>query len=208
MPQLILAFDVVNQSLVPFKGSSATLPPFRQGVYATRIYLVQPSPTFVPGSAAYQTYDASDFDGIRVGFWSASTGTLDDSDDYLLALTPHTDWTPGTDDDGDDYFDGDLNTFTAQMASHIGAAAYKAAYFAVNLVDGTTLRPVFDQKQGATNVIVNSATDDGSGTLPVDMTEAIPTTTLPWHVVDPGSGEIYALTRTSAGVLEWSWLNP
>lgn len=208
MPQLILAFDVVNQTLVQFKASAAALPPLRQGVYTLRLYLLQPNPEFIPGRPSYEIFDTSSFDGLRVGIWSDSTGTLDDSAEFLLALTPHTGFTATTDDDGDACFDGSFNTFTQQMADHIGEDTHAAAYFAVNLVSGTTLYPVFDQKQGATNVIVNAATDDGSGDLPVDMTETIPTTTLPWHVIDPGSGEIFALTRTSSGVLEFVWLNP
>jgi hypothetical protein len=207
---LKLSFDVVNQTLVSWQGSTTRLE-FGQTAYACQIRLVEPATTFSPNSPAYTAFDDTDYDGIRLGIWSDSTGTLSDSATYVLALTPHTGFTKNIADSEDPFWEGTLNCYTQQVADFVQAASgnkTRAAYLACNLVSGSTLTRVFDHRAGATNCTLNSATDDGSGDLPVDMTTAIPTVTLPWHFRDAASGEIYALSRTSAGVVEFVWVNP
>lgn len=201
------SFDVVNQTLVSWQGSATTLE-FGQSVYSVEIRLVQPAAETIPGKVSYEPFDPTGYDGLRIGIWSNSTGALGDSGDTILALTPHTGFTYNTADPDDPYYSGTFSTYTEEIATWFGTAKTKGAYLAVNLVSGTTLTRVFDHKNGATNCTLNTATDDGSGDLPVDLSTAVPTTTLPWHIHDPASGEVYALTRTSAGVLEFVWLNP
>lgn len=207
---LKLSFDVVNQTLVSWQGSTTNLD-FGQTLYDVQVRLVEPDTSAAPNLPAYTAFDDSDYDGIRLGIWSDSTGTMDDSSTYVLALTLHSAFTKNTDDAADPYWEGQLNCYTQQVADFIQAASgnkTRAAYFACNLVSGTTLSRVYDHKGGRTNCVLNSATDDGSGDLPVDMTTAIPTVALPWHFTDATSGETYALTRTSAGVLTFVWINP
>lgn len=212
-PQLILAFDVVNNLLVSnWQGSRSGVPQFSQSNYTLRLYLLQPNPDAIVGSVAattqqYSTYDLTGFDGVRLGLWSNSTGTLDDSSGYLLALTPHTGFTLTEDEDGNECFEGEFNTFTQQIADWLGAAQTKAAYLACYLVSGVTLTKVYDQQNGQTNALVNSATDDGSGILPIDMTQEIPLIPFPCHF-RASSGNVYALEETSPGVVQWVWLNP
>jgi hypothetical protein len=208
MAQLKLAFDVPNQRLVVFNGSSADLPPFRQGFYdPVIIYLVQEVAGAFPGEARYEAFDITGFDSIRLGFFSASTGTIGDSGDYLLAIASQDVWDYDATDPDAPFFTGSLNTYTTQVADWIGTAAFKAAYFCLNLVAGTNLHPVYDQRNGGTNCIINAATDEGGG-VPVNVTTTPHLVTLPWHFLDPGSGEVYALTRTAPGTLTFVWLNP
>ncbi len=204
---LSFAFDVVNQAFVPgYNGGAQNLPDFRQGKYpGTKIYLVQPVADFIPGQTQeYEAYNATG-KGLRVGFWSESTGDLGDEDAANLALTDQLGWTYNTDDADFPYFTGEINTYTQQVADFVASDNSKKAYFAVNLTSGGVLTPVFDHK-GSTNVTLLSATDGGGG-VPVDMTRAVPRITLPMELFDPGSGEIYLWSRTAAGVLEMTWTN-
>ncbi len=170
--------------------------------------LCQPKPNAVPGQASYIGYDPrdDDFDGLRVGFWKNSTGTLNDSDANKLALTDQLGWQfdfstePGT-----PFFTGYMDLSGDAMADWIGAGKSKACYFAVNLVDGAALSPVFDQK-GNTNSVVYSTTDDGVGNG-INNLGIAPQVTLPFQALDIATGELYALTRTAPGVLEWTWIN-
>ncbi len=195
MSQLVLAFDVVNQALVPYQGSPSALPQFRQGVYDLTIYLVQPVTDVVPGLNEYEAFDSTGYDSIRVGIWKDSTGTLDDSSEYVLALAPSESWT--YDDSNPDYpvFTGQLNCNTAEMAAFIGADTHKAAYFAVNLVAGAVLHPVFDHRLGATNCTVNSATDDASGVLPVAVTDGRRLLQLPVYLRSEDGAREYVITE-------------
>ena len=202
-PVLKLAFDVVNQALVSYVGSVDRLPPLRQAHYPVRIYLVQPIADAPPNGEQYELYDASGFDGLRIGIWSNSTGIIGDDDAYKLALCSELDLAYVDDGDGNMCFQGTLNTLTDQMADHIDTANSADAYLAVNLVLGGVLTPVFDQ-QGGTNIKIYSATDGGSGVIPVDMTAAVPMITLPLHIKDPDSGELYAIVRTAPGTLQFT----
>lgn len=205
MRQIVLAFDVVNQKLASFQGSAATLPPFRQASYQLRVYLVQPVADSVPGEEQYEIFDSTSFDGLRIGFWSSTTGTLGDSPSFVLALTPQTDLIYVADTYS--YYQGEISLYTQQIAAAMGSNSTLSAYLAVNLVDGATLYPVYDHEGGSTNVVINSATDEGGG-LPIDVHATVPNVDLPVHFTDAASGEVYALTRTAAGVLEFVWLNP
>lgn len=171
--QLVLAFDVVNQALVFFNGSAGALPQFRQGAYNTTIYLVRPVPGAIPGVSSYEPIDATEYDGIRVGIWSHTTGDTGDENNYLLALTPQEGWTYDISDPDLPCFTGVFNTHTDEMAGYIGGEAYKDAYFAVNQVKGLDLYPVFDHKQGAKNCTINSATDAGPS-FSIVMTQGTP----------------------------------
>lgn len=207
--QLILAFDVVNQVLVSYRGSATSLPQFRQGSYRTKIYLVQPDADSPPGTIQYEIADVVGvYDGLRVGFWKASTGTIGDEDTNVLALTDQLGWSYNTTDDPSyPYFEGVINTHTQEMADWIGSESSKTAFFAVNLVIGSTLYPVLDQYGGSKNATINAATDAGGG-VPVSMTGGVPIVKLPVQFLDEATGELYALTRTSAGVLSFTWINP
>lgn len=160
---LILAFDTVNQTLVPsFQGSSGSLPQFRQANYRVRVYLVQPLPNSLPGQPSYQVFPDSGAVGFRMGIWSDSTGTLDDSDDFKLVFTGETGWTQTTDDDDIPCFEGNFNCRTTELAAALGAGQTGRFYFAAGFTQDGELQPVFDQFGGAENVTVNSSTDDGS----------------------------------------------
>lgn len=206
---LILAFDVVNQQYVAgYKGSASALPDFRQGQFQTKIYLVQPVSDSIPGVTSYEAFDAGDYDGLRVGFWNNSTGTIGDEDANNLALTDQLGWAYITTDPDYPYFAGVINTFTDQVAAHIGSANNKRAYFAVNLVLGLVLTPVFDHKNGE-NVNLLSATDGGGG-VPIDMTGLVPLITLPLQFKNPVTGHIFAMTETEDDppTLQYTCLNP
>ncbi len=201
---LVYAFDVVNQAIVSFNGSSISLNSFRQGRFPAKIYLVKPKPNFATGqSSAYEGYDPrdDDFDGLRVGFWKDSTGTLSDSDPNKLALTDQLGWTfdPDTDPDAP-FFYGYIDLSLEVMANWIADAKSKGCYFAVNLVAGAALSPVFDQK-GSANSIVYAATDDGIG-AGVDMLDAIPIINLPCKF-KAANGHIYLIEEnvTQDGII-------
>lgn len=168
--QLTLAFDAVNHRLVRNYRGSANVLEFGQTTYSTRIYLVQPSADSIPGLPAYEAFDSTGFAGLRVGLWSDSTGTLSDSDEYLLALTPDSGWTYNDDAPLYPYYEGELNFYTEQVADFLGSEKTGSAYFAVNLMAGTSLYAVFDHVNGRTNASLYSATDEGGGT-PIDVTQ-------------------------------------
>ena len=207
MRQLSLSFDVVNRALVPFKGTSAILPDFRQTRYSARIYLVQPVSSPIPGSDSYEIFDASEFEGLRLGLWKGTTGTLGDAPALLLALADQLNWNLVQDDDGDDCWEGTLNCNTTQVETYLGGASSKRAYLAVNLTSGTELHEVYDHRGGTQNCTINSATDEFSG-VAIDITAAVSTITLPLQIINPVNGHVFALSETSDGVLTWVWTNP
>lgn len=168
--QLILAFDVVNRRLVRNYQGSANALEFGQTTYSTRIYLVQPSAVFIPGFPAYEAFDSTAYGGLRVGLWSDSTGTMADSDAYVLALTPDTGWTYNSAAPLYPYYEGELNFYTEQVAAFLGAKKTGSAFFAVSLMAGTTLYTVFDHVGGAENAKIYSATDEGGG-VAIDVTQ-------------------------------------
>lgn len=200
---LTLAFDLAAKSLVAFQGSTAALPPFRQSKYLCRIYIVERD-LASPGRA-YDTIDYTAWDSLRLGLWSASTGYSGDSDSFLLALTDTLGWTLETDADGYEFFSGEFNVNTIQVADFLAGQRSRAAFFAVNLVSGNQLCEVFDHR-GSQNATIYSATDEFSG-VAIDVTQPVNQIRLPLQILDPDSGELYALTRVSPGVLQWVWQN-
>lgn len=168
--QLILAFDVVNRRLVRNYQGSANALEFGQTTYSTRIYFVQPSADSIPGLPAYEAFDSTSYGGIRAGLWSDSTGTLDDSSEYVLALAPDTAWTYNDDDADYPYYEGEITFYTEQVAEFLGSSKTADAYFAVSLMAGTTLYTVFDHVGGAKNAKIFSTTDEGGG-VPIDVTQ-------------------------------------
>ena len=200
---LTLAFDLQAKSLVAFQGSAAALPPFRQSRYRCHVYLVERD--LAAAGRTYDTIDYSQWDSIRLGLWSASTGYSGDSDTFLLALTDTLGWALETDADGYEYFAGDFNVNTTQVADFLAGQRTRAAFFAVNLVAGNELSEVFDHR-GNHNATLYSATDEFSGTA-IDVTQPVNQIRLPLQILDPDSGELYALTRVSPGVLQWVWQN-
>lgn len=211
---LILAFDVVNQTLVSgYNGSASALGPIRQGKFDARIYLVEPNPDFITGQPVieqYSAFDVSSYAGIRLGIWDNSTGTLNDSGANVLALTAQENWTYVTTAPLLPYFSGTVNTLTEEMEAHIGSSNSKAAYFAINLVRDTDLFPVFDHRS-TSNIIVYSATDDGGGVLPIVITGAAARIPLPMQFGPDADGLVWVLsTWLEAGVPAWSFacINP
>lgn len=195
MLNLILAFDVVNRTLIASNGSTTDLTSMRRGLYATRIYLRQSGSDFnAINGANYTAFTITGFDGIRAGVWPTSAGT----DANLLTLTDQTGWTYNTDDADNPYWSGTLNFATTQIATWIGTDATKGAYFAVNLVKGADLYPVYDQT-GATNITILQATDPGSGSG-TDMTGVLPKLQCPFQVVK--GGLVYVVDINGSGLLE------
>ena len=186
-----LAIDVTSGVLVDYQGSPSALEPFRQGRETVQVRLVQPTTVSAFVNASYEPADISAYLGLRLGIWSNSTGTLDDSATYVLALTPHDQFTYNTADADDPYFTGTLDTYTSELAAFLGSEKSKDAYFAVGLVNADlTINPIYDHR-GTVNCTCLSATDDASGTLP---TSAVPGTrfiTLPVF-----------FTKTVAGVTQ------
>jgi len=208
-PSLILAFDIANHALVSFQGSSSTLPQLRQTRYNARIYIVAPSATSNFININYATVDYTQYDGIRMGIWSASTGTTGDSATYLLALTAQADWTLTTDSNGYQCFEGIFNCNTTQMATFLGSASTGTAFLAVNMTKSTDLLEVFDQRSGTKNVTVNSATDEFSG-VAISVTGSQSTFTLPCEFYNPVSGHRFAVTEaaTSPPTILITCINP
>lgn len=209
MSQLVLAFDVVNQRLVSFQGSSLSLDNFRQSVFDVTVYLVQPTANLIPGQASYTIFDATAYDGLRVGIWQNSTGTAGDAAGLLLALTDQTGWTYTTDISGNKCFTGQFNVNTDQVATWLGTAAYKPAFFAINLTLGTLLYTVFDQRSGSTNCTINAATDEFSG-VPINVTGIVPLISLPCQWKNAATGHIFALTEVASSppTLQFTCINP
>lgn len=207
MSQLIWAFDAINHCFVPnYHGSNAVLGPLRQSTYNVKIYLVQPTTDSVPGGANYEKFESAGYDGIRLGLWENATGTLAGEDPFILALSDQTRWTYNTDDGDYPYFTGTFSVNTEEVAAWIGSACSARAYLALNLVLGTELYEVFDQK-GSPNIVVYAASDGGSGQA-VSLTGPVPRFTLPCEFVDPETNEIYTLRRTAQGEIGFAWTNP
>jgi hypothetical protein len=200
---LKLTFDVTTGRIVAYNGSSAGLPPLRQGLHELELRFVQPTANSIPGVPAYEPIDLDDYNGPRLGVWSNTTFTEADSTDHLLALS--TEFTLNTDDADDPYYTATLDLNTSEVAALSGKTS--AAYCAVSLVRTSDLAiiPVFDH-QGVTNCTLYSATDDGFAALASSASANKPIN-LPLTVKDESSGEIYELTRTSAGTLTWVWTN-
>lgn len=156
-PNLILAFDIANHRLVSFRGSSTDLT-LRQSRYSARIYIVTPSATSNFGQTTYSAISFSQYNGLRAGIWSGSTGTLGDANALLLAIADELAWALTTDSGGVQCYEGIFDCNTAAVATFIGSASYASGYFAVNLVLGTDLVSVFDHN-GTANVVINASTD-------------------------------------------------
>ena len=189
-----MTFDVVNKCLVPWLGSVPSLPDFRQGVETVELRLVKPNPQSISGSSnpAYTQYtpaDLSAYLGPMLGIWSKSTGALNDSSQYLLAITPTTGWTYNQSNADDPYFTGTFDTYTTELAAAIGKGREIQAFFAAALVrTDTSIEPVFDH-EGEPNCTVRSLTPDNSGVLPVSAIPGFRAIDLPiyWRK----NGQIY-----------------
>lgn len=205
---LKLTFDVTTGNLVPWQGSAATLPDFRQGVIPAQIYFVEPNPEAIFGSvntsfAQYIAADLSAYSGVRIGLWNASTFANNDSEEAILALA--TDFTLNEDDADAPFFEGNFNLQTDEIGELEGKTA--SAYFTVVLVRGDlTLHPIYDQRGGA-NCTIFSATDDGFAAMPAASAQLSPIA-LPVRFIDEATGEKYELTRTGVGILSFVHTNP
>lgn len=199
---LKLTFDVTTGNLVPWQGSASTLPDFRQGRTPVQIRFVTPNPDAIVGSintsfSQYEVADLTGYLGVRMGIWSNSTGTLDDSSAFLIALIPHTDFTYDTSDLADPFFSGTFNTYTTEMANAIGLNKSLSAYFAVGFVNADlTLQPVYDQR-GSANCTVYSATDDASGALPTSAIPGYRAITLPVYFKSADGLRTYVLDENA-----------
>lgn len=192
---LKLSLDINSGQFVAHQGSVAALPPLRQGKLDVELRLVVPNPDAVPGLATFTAADLTGYLGVRMGIWSDSTGTLDDSSDYLLALTPHDAFTYNTDDVDDPYFTGTLDLYTQELADEMGSEKVLMAYFAIGLVRADlTIEPVFDHR-GAPSCTVYSATDDASGTLPTAALPGYRPIILPVYFQSADGERHYVLTE-------------
>ncbi len=204
-----LAFDVVNQKIVgSYKGSAAALDFFRQGVFVVKLFLVQPATDFVQGRASYEGFDSTGYDGLRVGFWKDSTGTLHDSDANQLVLVDQLGWTYDNSDPDNQFYVGLIDLRTQEMADWIGLAKSKGCYFAINLVAGADLYPVYDQRNN-TNATVYAATDDGTGNG-INTQARPPLLTLPLQIKSPSTGHIFVMEEEVGDppTIKFTCLNP
>lgn len=170
-PVITLAVSAGN--FVVFNGSRSTFKELNRGVYLTRIYLRQPNPVFIPGSSDTSVFDATTYDGIRVGLWEDNPGT----EDNQLALTDQTGWTYNTDDEDAPYFEGYLITRTDAITTWLGDECHKACFLAIGLVSGTNVTPIISNTCDE-NFTIYATVDPGSGSGDI-MTTATPVVTLP-----------------------------
>lgn len=205
---LKLTFDVTNGALVPWMGSASQLPDFRQGRTAVEIRFVTPNPDAIVGSvnsqfAQYVAASETGFAGCRLGLWDGTNFTDGSSGDGLFALA--TELTLNTTDAEDPFWEGDFDLQTTEIAALTGQSA--SVYFTVTRVNtDLSLTAVYDQR-GSTNAVIYSATDDGFASLSSAASARIPVK-LPLRMLDEASGEIYEITRVSAGVVQFVWANP
>jgi hypothetical protein len=199
-----LSFDISGKTIVAYNGSSAALPPLRQGIETLELRFVQPSSDSITGLPAYEPADLADYNGPRFGVWSNSTFTEADSTSLLLGLCAT--FTLDETDPDDPFYTGTIDLNTSEVAELSGKTS--SAYCAVSLVRTSDLAliPIFDHR-GSANCTLYSASDDGFAAIASSATSNRPIP-LPVTFVDEDSGEVYELTRTSAGVIEFVWTNP
>jgi hypothetical protein len=200
---LLLAFDVVNRKLVSYRGSPATLPPFSQSPYIAKLYFVQESTALgaIPGS--YEIWEQSPTVLPRMGIWSDSTGTLDDSDDLKLAFASEYDWTWNADEQ---CFDGIFNCRTTELAEEIGEANQGTFYFAVSYLKDGAVVAVYDHK-GFPNCTVYSSTDDG-GNAPVSIADSVAIFRSGKIGIRSAGGTVVVITVADDGAVNFPILNP
>lgn len=196
---LRLSFDVVNQAIVAYNGTPSALPQLRQNTYPVKIFLVQPNTSAVPGGQqVYVPYDGNNLVGFRMGIWSASTGTLGDSDNFKLAFTPEWEFTY---DPADGSYNGTFDCHTVELGAQIGAAASGDFFFAAGIVTDGQVVAVYDQKGGKKNCTVNAATDEG-GNAATSVINNIPTFKTP--VQFTGNGRTVAINVGADGSVTWT----
>ncbi len=146
MGEIRLAINRQTQSLVSYLNCVTTLPAlFQSNVQAFRIYVVDPDPSNVLGGFVQVDMGTS---GLRMAIGDSPTGTIG-------GPTPLTFQNTFTWNAAGKYFTGSLNLNVAAVASFIGSAASKAAYFEINetvsadritlFQSGVTLKAVVDE---------------------------------------------------------------
>ena len=181
-----------NKALVSSNGSQTALDKLKKGVYRTRIYPRQPSSNSTSINSSTVAFDASTYDGIRIGIWSASPGT----DANLLTLTDQTGWTYNVDDADNPYFEGDLITNTDQITTWLAGATCDDAFLSIALVRGADITPIYDFAVcGTENIEIQNQTDPGSGNS-INMTGLVPKIPVPCQFVlgTPPNEIIFSVT--------------
>src|SRR5688572_20414113 len=126
MPILKLAIDRQNRKLVNFNGTPIDFPPlFQFNVQQLQIYPVDP-PANV--NSTHSSVDAAGL-GLRVAICQQPTGTT--ADDTRLTFQNSFTWNAAG-----SYFSGELDLSAAAIATYLGTAAERSAWFEVNLMDG------------------------------------------------------------------------
>ena len=178
-----------------------------RGLFHVHIYLRQDSPTAnIINQGATVKFDApAGYDGLRVGFWPTSPGT----DANQLTLTDQTGWTYNEGDADNPYWEGNINLLTDAITTWLNGECDATCYFAVNLVSGADLYPVFDQKNCAVNFTIYERTDPGSGNG-TNMTGAIPMLPLPTLLGPDSNGKIWRIDGISGSppTLDITCINP
>jgi hypothetical protein len=136
MPILKLSIDRQNRRLVNFNGTPVDFPPlFQMNVQQLQIYPLDPP---VNIWSAYQSVDASGL-GLRVAICSQPTGST--GDDTRLTFQNSFIWNAAN-----RYFSGELDLAAAAIATYLGTAAARNAWFEVNLMDGGDPTTILQQE--------------------------------------------------------------
>ncbi len=146
MSEIRLAINRQSQSLVDYLNCVTQIPAlFQSNVQAFRIYVVDPNPANILGGYVLVDMGTS---GIRMAVGDTPTGTSG-------GPTPLTFQNTFTWNAAGKYFTGSLNLNVAAVATFIGSAASKSAYFEINetasadritlFQSGVTLKAVVDE---------------------------------------------------------------
>jgi hypothetical protein len=189
VPILKLAIDRQNRRLVNYNGTPVDFPPlFQFNVQQLQIYPLDPPANI---SGAYQSVDAS-ANGLRVAICSQPTGST--GDDTRLTFQTSFTWNATN-----HYFSGELDLSAAAIATYLGTAAERSAWFEVNLMDGadptTILQQPFALKALGDNfsTVAPTPTDQYYTQVQSDDRFAKKTMSPGERLVIPSPGSIYAL---------------
>jgi hypothetical protein len=137
MGLLLVTVDRQNKKLVSLNGSVGNIPPlFQTETVTIRLTVVDPTGNF---NAPYSTVDLNGY-GLRASVGQQPTGSSGGPAPLALQIEGGFVYNPAG-----KYFQGDLNLSTAEVAAYIGAAAFKPAYFELNLTTAGNFNPILQE---------------------------------------------------------------
>ena len=200
-----LCIDRQNGGLISVGGSSTTMPPV--GQRNLRWYLIKIYDPPINQNGGQPTLLTTTQLGAalpRMTVYIKATPDDGDENTWLLAKLREGDFTWNPTLGG---YLGQMNFNTVQLRTYMIAQADAESVTVECEIDWSDSGVITTLVFGEKNPITIFAQGDEGGDVPVNILSGVPLFLLPLQFKDVASGEIYALTRTSQGVLQFVWIN-